>query len=328
MNNRRFSLKFGQHEAGENSIIKLRRGEIVIFPWPVIQSTRFYEFFGSLKARLEKQPVTHKSASEFLRVLKMLMAKLKVRAHNACPIELVSEILFRLAIGVLWIVGTDHETWWLILRTPVRKPCGTTCPRSHPLRCYSTGFWMLRPRNWFRASQGNDFRVIWGETLTCYSQNMDTGEIIPGPSSTIVFYLSDNEASIAPEACLAFLRSNWEGLQNRFKITEEEFLSALDHHILSIANARIEQVRTWLEKNTAGFAQDADVQTLFRVFSDLAKELKSHVALCGVACRSCSLSCLKGRQHDDAHDCYTTHKCPHACDDQHDGLPVPACDIP
>src|SRR5258706_10157044 len=128
---------------------------------------------------------------------------------------------------------------------------------------------MLKALSWIRVRQGDDFREIWGETLTCYSQNMDTGEIIPGPSSMIVFYLSDNEASIAPEACLAFLRSNWEGLQNRFKITEEEFLSALDHHILSIANARIEQVRTWLEKNNAGFAKEAHVQTLFRVFSDL-----------------------------------------------------------
>ena len=162
----------------------------------------------------------------------------------------------------------------------------------------------------------------------CYSQNMDTGEIIPGPPSAIVFYLSDNGALITPEACLAFLRSNWEGRHTRFKISEEEFLSALNQHILSIANARIGQVRTWLEENTARFAQDADLQTLFRVFNDLAKELMSHVALCGVACGSCSLSCLKGRQHDDSHDCYTTHKCPRACNDHRDGLAALACDLP
>ena len=70
-------------------------------PWPVIQSPRFYELFGALKTRLERQPVTHKSAGEFLRVLKMLMAKLKVRAHTTCQIELASEMSFRLAIGVL-----------------------------------------------------------------------------------------------------------------------------------------------------------------------------------------------------------------------------------
>ena len=88
-------------EAGDNFITKLHRGKLDIVPWPVIQSTRFYELFGALKTRLDKQPVTHKSASEFLRVLKMLMVKLKVCAHTARPIEVSSEVSFRLAIGVL-----------------------------------------------------------------------------------------------------------------------------------------------------------------------------------------------------------------------------------
>jgi hypothetical protein len=104
INARRFSLKFRQivrNEAGDNFISKLHRGKLAIIPWPVIQSTRFYELFGALKTRLEKQPVTHKSAGEFLRVLKMLMAKLKVRRRTSCPAEVSSEILFRLAIGAL-----------------------------------------------------------------------------------------------------------------------------------------------------------------------------------------------------------------------------------
>ena len=159
---------------------------------------------------------------------------------------------------------------------------------------------------------------------------MDTGEIIPGPSSAIVFYLADTEAPITPEGCLASLRSDWEGHHNRSKISEEEFITTLNQHLLSIADARIGQVRTWLEENTARFAQHADVQTLFRIFDELAKELKTHVAICGMACGSCSLSCLKDRQHEDAHDCYTTHRCPYECefDDQHDQLPAPACDMP
>ena len=151
---------------------------------------------------------------------------------------------------------------------------------------------------------------------------MDTGEIIPGPSSAIVFYLSNIEAPITAEACLASLLLNWEGRHNRFKILEDEFLTAFNRHLLSIADARIGQVRTWLEENTARFAQHADVQRLFRIFDESVKELKSHVALCGVACASCSLSCLKDSQHDDAHECYTTHKSPHAYefDVRHDGL--------
>ena len=75
-------MKFQQivrDEAGDNFISKLHRGKLAIIPWPVIQSSRFYELFGSLKNRLDKQQPTHKSAGEFLLVLKMLMAKLKVR---------------------------------------------------------------------------------------------------------------------------------------------------------------------------------------------------------------------------------------------------------
>jgi len=104
MSARRFSLKFEQivrNEGGDNFISKLHRGKFAIIPWPVIQSTRFYELFGAFKTLLEKQPVTHKSAGEFLRVLKMLMAKLKVRRRTGCPTEVSSEISSRLAIGVL-----------------------------------------------------------------------------------------------------------------------------------------------------------------------------------------------------------------------------------
>ena len=159
---------------------------------------------------------------------------------------------------------------------------------------------------------------------------MDTDEIIPGSSSAIIFYLSDAKVPITPGACLTSLRSSWEGQHDRFKNSEEEFIAAFNQHLLTIADARIGQVRTWLEQNTTRFAQHPGVQTLFRGFGELSKELKSHIVLCGGTCGSCSLSCLKERQHDGAHDCHTTHKCPLACefDDQHDGLPPPACDMP
>ena len=87
----RFSLQFKQivrDEAGDNFISKLHRGKVAIIPWPVIQSTRFYGLFGSLRTHLEKQHITHKSAAEFLRVLKMLMAKLKVHMPAAKTINI------------------------------------------------------------------------------------------------------------------------------------------------------------------------------------------------------------------------------------------------
>ena len=163
-----------------------------------------------------------------------------------------------------------------------------------------------------------------------HRQDLDTDEVIPGPLGDIVFHLSDPKVSMSAQECLASLRSSWDDRHNRFKLTEEEFLTAFNRYLLDLASARVQQVRTWLERNTSRFAQHADVQALFRTFQELAKELKSGVALCGATCGSCSLLCLSGRQHDGAHDCYTSHKCPHACDfiDQHDGMSVPACDMP
>ena len=163
-----------------------------------------------------------------------------------------------------------------------------------------------------------------------YPQNLDTDEIIPGPPGNIVFYLSEAKVSMSAEECFASLRSSWGNRYNRFRMTEEEFLAAFNRYLHDLADARVQQVRTWLEQNTSRFAQHADVQALFRSFQELAKELKGGVALCGATCGSCSLLCLSARQHDGAHDCHTSHKCPHACEfvDQHDGMPVPACDMP
>ena len=163
-----------------------------------------------------------------------------------------------------------------------------------------------------------------------HPQNLDTDEIIPGPPGDIVFYLSEAKVSMSAEECLASLRSSWDDRHNRFRMTEEEFLAVCNQYLLDLADARVQQVRTWLEQNTSRFAQHADVQALFRRFQKLAKELKSGVALCGATCGTCSLLCLSARQHGGAHDCHTSHKCPHACEfvNQHDGMFVPACDMP
>lgn len=77
----RFRQKFQrivQQERGENFISKLHQGKLDIIPWPVIESSRFYDLFGGLKNRFDRQPITHLHAGAFLTVLKMLMAKLKV----------------------------------------------------------------------------------------------------------------------------------------------------------------------------------------------------------------------------------------------------------
>lgn len=163
-----------------------------------------------------------------------------------------------------------------------------------------------------------------------HPQNLETDEIIPGPPENIVFYLSEAKVSMSAEECLASLRSSWGDRHNRFGMTEEDFLAGFNQYLLDLADARVRQVRTWLEQNTSRFAQHADVQALFRSFLKLAKELKSGVAICGTTCGTCSLLCLSARQHGGAHDCHTSHKCTHACEfvNQHYGISVPACDMP
>lgn len=66
-------------ERANNFISCLHQGEVTIFPWPVIGSEPFYEEFAELKDRLDSQAVTYPSAGQFLQVLKMLMAKIKVK---------------------------------------------------------------------------------------------------------------------------------------------------------------------------------------------------------------------------------------------------------
>jgi hypothetical protein len=66
---------------------------MTILPWPVIGSEPFYEEFAELKARLDDQPVTYPSAGQFLQVLKMLMAKIKVRPFTWEEIMSLNRIL-------------------------------------------------------------------------------------------------------------------------------------------------------------------------------------------------------------------------------------------
>jgi hypothetical protein len=77
----RFHQKFQrivEQEKGDNFISKLHKGKFDIIPWPVIESARFYDLFGALKIRLDRQPLTYKHAGVFIGALKMLMAQLKV----------------------------------------------------------------------------------------------------------------------------------------------------------------------------------------------------------------------------------------------------------
>lgn len=155
--------------------------------------------------------------------------------------------------------------------------------------------------------------------------------MIPGPPSDIIFYLASANSPVSPEERLSALRVSWEGLRNRFRMSEDNFLAAFNQHLQTLVDARIHQVRTWLEENTERYRENAEVQSLYRQFEELTKELKGGLALCGVQCVECSLLCINGRQHNGPHNCNTSHKCIRLCEfiDQHEqNTPVPICEMP
>jgi len=155
--------------------------------------------------------------------------------------------------------------------------------------------------------------------------------VIPGPPSNIIFYLAGADPQMLPEECLAALRASWEGQRNRFRMSEENFLAAFNQYLQTLVDARVHQVRTWLEQNTERYRENAEVQLLYRQFEELTKELKGGLALCGVQCAECNLLCINGRQHNGSHDCNTSHKCIQLCEfiDQHEtNASVPICEMP
>lgn len=86
-----FHLSAACREAEYHSMVRIERGLInssgtshLIGPShrPVIESKEFYKLFPALKRRLDQQVVTHRSAGEFLHLMKTLMAKLKVRVAS------------------------------------------------------------------------------------------------------------------------------------------------------------------------------------------------------------------------------------------------------
>ncbi|KAG2340343.1 hypothetical protein BDR05DRAFT_889963 [Suillus weaverae] len=88
-----FALKFQkivQDEQEANFISRLHAGQLNIIPWPVIESQEFYKLFPALKRQLDKQKLTHKTAGEFLHVMKTLMAKLKANDWGALSQSMAS----------------------------------------------------------------------------------------------------------------------------------------------------------------------------------------------------------------------------------------------
>jgi hypothetical protein len=130
--------------------------------------------------------------------------------------------------------------------------------------------------------------------------------------------------------CLRQLRISWPKRAQRFSLGELEFLLQYKGYLEQLAEARIKHVSSWLKANTTRFGENPEVLTLFRAFDTSCKELRRSIQLCGSKCSLCGLLCLDHKQHEGAHNCMTSHKCPDACGfaEQHEEDDIPACELP
>lgn len=83
----RYSLtlqRIVEQEQTINFISRLHGGKVDIMPWPVVESGQFYQLFETIKRRLDEQKISHPTAGGFFHTIKVLIAKLKVRALIFC----------------------------------------------------------------------------------------------------------------------------------------------------------------------------------------------------------------------------------------------------
>ncbi|KAF8589358.1 hypothetical protein K439DRAFT_1645139 [Ramaria rubella] len=119
--------------------------DLMVMPWPVIKSQKFYAMFHRLKKVFYSQPVTHPSAGVFLSTMKTLMAKLKTNDWGALDNNLSAlraQILERmLPTAFMYRVaeeGTDEPLKEMDTDTII--PVGSDSRATFSLQGYSEDF--------------------------------------------------------------------------------------------------------------------------------------------------------------------------------------------
>ncbi|KDQ64238.1 hypothetical protein JAAARDRAFT_201615 [Jaapia argillacea MUCL 33604] len=153
-------------------------------------------------------------------------------------------------------------------------------------------------------------------------KDFDTDMPIDHNDGGMVFFVpnTNSEPDWTVDKALPCLRAPWQIQNERHIRPDSEWVHDLSAYLDSLADQRLEYVRTWISCNTARFTTtNADVEALRRELESMAVDLKSGVKLCSMQCASCSLQCLNNRHHDGPHDCDTSHNCPRTCQfsDQH-----------
>ena len=75
-------------------------------------------------------------------------------------------------------------------------------------------------------------------------------------------------------------------------------------------------INAWIDRNTAAWSDNADVQNLrTRTVVAALQQLRAGTTLCGSKCTHCQFQCIKTKHHDgDTHLCGGNHQCVYSCD--------------
>ncbi|KAJ6519102.1 hypothetical protein C8R45DRAFT_950246 [Mycena sanguinolenta] len=149
-------------------------------------------------------------------------------------------------------------------------------------------------------------------------KNFDTDSPIDQPDTLSRFLLSSSNPTLEEQQnVLATLQKSWDRFDARHQMSEAEWITGLSRFLLDLAEMRIEHVFHWIKSNLARFKSNhASMDLLRRDFDSGAVDLRSNVEICRMQCASCHLQCILSRRHgaDIAHDCRTSHNCPHPCE--------------
>lgn len=98
-------------EQEANFLSRLHRGQLRIYPWPVIESRKYYTAYNRLKQVLFQQAVSHPRAGAFLHTMKTLMAKIKACDWGALDQNLAAQRADQLhtSLPTALMSGVDEE---------------------------------------------------------------------------------------------------------------------------------------------------------------------------------------------------------------------------
>lgn len=318
----------------EGNFITMRK--MVIIPWPVIESSKFYTYFEGLKGRFNDQEITHPSAGGFLGVLKMLMAKLMANDWGALDQNLAAQraqFLISLLPNAMAFGATDPENNDPLKNIDTDEQLqnidsravffveGAAHPGNGPFSLNSC-LCQLR-MGWDHFQQRSS--IVEVEFLTGYRQYLSA--IAEARIDHVQTWINANVARFGEMAEITSLRSNFEQLSKELRMSVILCGSKCSEcGLLCLENKRHDGDHDCKTSHKCpelcGFADEHEAA----VGCDLpAGHIGRHVCsktphLCGIPCQmygrnGCLTSCAKPMNHEDEeHECAAgMHTCGELC---------------